>query len=382
MNQPDETLRVLEIGKFYPPHMGGIETHLYALCGELSREISVRVLVANDSRVHREEIIDGVPVTRLARLLNVSTAPICPQMVREIRASDADLVHIHLPNPAALLAYFASGYRGRLVLTWHSDIVRMPMITRAIAPVEHRALRRADVCIATSRRYLESSPILRAHRERCCVIPYGIRVERFRHRDTEAIARIRARFGPRLLLTVGRLIHYKGFEFLVRAMRDIDAHLLIVGDGLLRKTLENQARALGLGQRITFLGEMQNHALAPYYQAADIFVLPSIARSEAFGIVQLEAMACGVPVVNTRLDSGVPFVSLDGITGVTVPPADPQSLAAAINLLLRDPALRARCGAAAARRVNEEFTLDRMIRSTLEVYGQAVSSGLEAGHAA
>jgi glycosyltransferase involved in cell wall biosynthesis len=381
MNQ-HEAIRVLEVGKFYPPHMGGIETHLHALCSEISHEVSVRVLVANDSRIQREEIVDGVPVTRLARLFSVSTAPICPQMARKIRTSGADLVHIHLPNPAALLAYFASGHRGRLVLTWHSDIVRMTMITRAIAPVEHRALRRADACIATSRRYLETSPILRQHRERCHVIPYGIRSERFRRRDSDAVARIRARFGSRILLAVGRLIYYKGFEFLVRAMREVDAHLLLVGEGPLRDTLEDEVRSLGLSDRVTFLGEIQNEALSPYYQAADIFVLPSVARSEAFGIVQLEAMACGVPVINTLLDSGVPFVSIDGITGVTVPPAEPKSLAAAINLLLSNPVLRAQYGAAAARRVGEEFTLDRMTRRTLEVYGQAFTSGMEAGHAA
>ncbi len=375
-------MRVLQIGKFYPPHMGGIETHLQALCGELSHSIALRVIVANDSRRRCDEVVDGVPVTRLPRLFNLSTAPVCPHMAREIRRADADVVHIHLPNPPALLAYFASGHRGHLVLTWHSDIVRAPMITRAIAPVEHRALRRASACIATSRRYVETSPILRRHRDRCRVIPYGIQSELFSKRDAQAIARIRGCFGTPLLLAVGRLIYYKGFEFLLDAMRDVDAHLLLIGDGPLRETLERNARALRVRKRISFLGEIQNEALPPYYQAADVFILPSVARSEAFGIVQLEAMACGVPVVNTLLDSGVPFVSLNGVTGVTVPPGAPRPLAAAINQLLDDPLLRARYGAAGVRRASEEFSLGQMAQRTLDVYSAVLSRHLDAVTAA
>ena len=365
--------RVLEIGKFYPPHMGGIETHLQDLCGELTRSIPLRVLVANDSRRHLDEIVDGVRVIRLAPLLNVSTAPVCPRMAPEIRRARADLVHIHLPNPAALLAYFASAHRGRLVLTWHSDVVRPPLVTRALAPLQRIALRRASACIVTSRRYLETSPILSERSRRCRVIPYGIRFERFLHCDPGAVARIRSRFGARLLLAVGRFAYYKGFEFLIHAMRYVDGHLLLIGDGPLREMLERDARALGVSDRVSFLGEIHNRMLAPYYHAADVFVLPSVARSEAFGIVQLEAMACGLPVVNTRLDSGVPSVSLDGTTGLTVPPCAPEPLAVAINRLLDDPALRARYGAAGRRRVAAEFNLDLMTRRTLDLYREALS---------
>ncbi|HXZ88010.1 MAG TPA: glycosyltransferase [Candidatus Binataceae bacterium] len=366
-------MRVLQVGKFYPPHMGGIETHLQDLCGELSRSISVRVLVANDSRRHCDEIVDGLRVTRLAPLFNVSTAPVCPRMAPEIRRARADLVHLHLPNPATMLACFASAHRGRLVLTWHSDVLRPPVITRALAPLERLAIRRAGACIVTSHRYLESSPLLSEHRARCRVIPYGIPCERFAQCDTAAVARIRARFGTPLLLAVGRLTYYKGFEFLIHAMRYIDAHLLLIGDGPLRQMLEGDARALGVSPRVSFLGEIHNRALSPYYHAADVFVLPSVARSEAFGIVQLEAMASGVPVVNTRIDSGVPSVSLDGTTGLTVPPCAPEPLAAAINCLLDDPPLRARYGAAGRRRVAEEFTLDQMARRTLDVYCEILS---------
>jgi glycosyltransferase involved in cell wall biosynthesis len=136
-------------------------------------------------------------------------------------------------------------------------------------------------------------------------------------------------YGERIVLGVGRLIYYKGFEHLVRAMGDVQATALIAGDGPLSGALAAEATRLGVADRVVLLGRVNEADLKACYHACDVFALPSIERSEAFGIVQLEAMACGRPVVNTRLDSAVPHVSLDGLTGLTVPPGDPAALAAA-----------------------------------------------------
>lgn len=291
--------RVLQVGKFYPPYMGGIETHLYSLCGELRKNVNLRVLVANTSRRHQEDVIDGVPITRAGTLFKLSAAPVCPRMSRIIKETAADLIHIHPPNPVALMSYLASRHPGKLVLTWHSDIVRQRILGGALKPLLRGVLGRAVACIATSPNYVDSSPTLREFRDRCRVVPYGIPVDRFSRTDPRRVAEIRERHGPRIIAAVGRLIYYKGFEYLVRAMTRVNARLLIIGDGPLRAGLERDARAAGIADRVSFLGEMQNEAVAPYYHAADVFALPSIARSEAFGIVQLEAMACGVPVINT-----------------------------------------------------------------------------------
>src|SRR5208282_472630 len=154
-------------------------------------------------------------------------------------------------------------------------------------------------------------------------------------------------------------------------MAGVRGHLLLVGEGPLLKKLERQAFDAGAMDRITFLGRVSQEEMIGYFHAADVFVMPSIARSEAFGIAQLEAMACGKPVVNTRLKSGVPFVSIDGETGITVPPCSPEAIAVAVNRLLDDPALRTAYGRAATRRVQNEFSLDMMVRRTIEVYREA-----------
>ncbi|MGB8508041.1 MAG: glycosyltransferase, partial [Pyrinomonadaceae bacterium] len=304
--------RILHIGKFYPPHRGGMETHLRDLCERLRPAVDASVLVAGEGDVETtQECINGVGVTRLRTLFNLGAAPVCPGLARRIRESRADLVHLHFPNPTAIISYLASGHRGPLVVTYHSDIVRQKIMGRAFRPVLEHFLRRARAIIVTSPDYLQSSPVLGRFRERCRVIPLGIAPEQFEGVDAEAVRRIRERYGPRIVLGVGRLIYYKGFAHLVRAMRDVEACLLIIGTGPLKRELEREREALGEQRgRVHFLGEVAD--AAPYFQAADVFALSSTARSEAFGIVQLEAMACGVPVVNTRLPSGVPYVSPDG----------------------------------------------------------------------
>jgi glycosyltransferase involved in cell wall biosynthesis len=202
------------------------------------------------------------------------------------------------------------------------------------------------------------------------VIPFGIDPEELGTVDAAEVEAVRARYGPRIVLAAGRLVYYKGFEYLVRAMAGVDAHLLIAGDGPLLGELRRVARDAGVAGKVTLLGRVPD--LRPLYHAADVFALPSVARSEAFGIVQLEAMACGVPVVNTALDTGVPFVSPHGVTGLTVPPADSGALAAALARLLGDSALRARMGSEGRARVAGELGAGLMARRTLALYREVV----------
>ena len=365
-------LRVLHVGKFYPPHPGGMETHLQALCEELKRSVSVEVVVANAERDTIEEVIDGIKVTRLGMSFNFASAPICPQLTRSIKEAKADLVHLHWPNPTAVLAYLASGHRGPLVFTYHSDIIRQKVLRKAFWPVLRHALNRADAIIATSPQYLDASPVLQKFKARCRVIPFGIPLEQFKTPNAIEVTKIRRRYGSRIVLGVGRLVYYKGFEFLIRAMKTVEGHLLIVGNGPLYDALKREIRACGVSDRVSILTDVRD--VCPYYHAADVFALASVARSEAFGIVQLEAMACGKPVINTRLGSGVNFVSLDGLTGITVPRANAEAMSEAINTLLDDPILRTRFGRAAHRRIEQEFDLEVMTNRTLHLYEEVVSN--------
>lgn len=365
-------LRVLHVGKFYPPHPGGMETHLRDLCERLRGRVDVRVVVHASGRRTTRESPGGVPLHRVGTLATLASAPLSPGLARAIRDARADVVHLHWPNPAAALAYLASGHRGPLVVTYHSDVVRQRLLGAALLPLTHALLGRAAAILVSSPPYLASSPVLRRHAARCRVVPFGMDPQRLAAPAPEAVSAIRARYGPRVVLGAGRLVSYKGFRYLVGAMEGVDAALVLAGEGPERALLERLVRERGLEGRVHLAGAVPD--LAPWYHAADVFCLPSVARSEAFGLVQLEAMACGLPVVNTALDTGVPYVSPGGVTGITVPPRDERALAAALTALLDDPARRKAYGDAARQRVASEFSEDTMVERVLAVYREVASA--------
>jgi rhamnosyl/mannosyltransferase len=361
-------LRVLHLGKYYPPHRGGMETHLEMLCQQLKEFADVEVIVANGSSRNQEveEHRNGIPITRLRTLIQLRSAPICRGMVKAIRKSRADIVHLHHPNPLAMLAWIASRHPAPLVLTYHSDVVRQRLMWPLFRPVCDYVMSRTAAILTTSPNYIEHSEMLRRHAERCHVVPLGISVNEIDSTPHEAIEKVRAQFGPRFVLGVGRLVYYKGFEYLIRAMQTVNANLVLIGTGPLHRHLGALARTLGIAHRVHFLGDVPD--VMPFYHACDVFALPSIAPSEAFGLVQLEAMACRRPVVNTNLSTGVPFVSRHGITGLTVPPADHQSLAGAIGLLLGNLKMGNELGNRGRERVIAEFSEKVMAERTLALY--------------
>ena len=373
-------MRVLLLYKDYYPVLGGIENNIRLLAQGLRSEgVDARVLVTNTGPDTVRQSISGVPVTKTGRQAHVLSTPISLSYFTELRrqAASADLVHLHAPYPPAELAQLFAGVGKPFVITYHSDIVRQRVSGRLYAPLLRLVLKRATRIATASPAYVESSPFLRRVRDKCRLIHYGIDLERFeKTAQVQADAqRLRSRFGDRpLLLFIGRLRHYKGVDVLIRAMRHVDAHLLIIGSGPLRDAWQDLARTEGPTGRLTFLGECsERESLAARY-AAHLFVLPSTNRAEALGIVQLEAMACGLAVVCTELGTGTSYVNRHEETGLVVPPNDPQALADAINHLLADPTQRAQMGATGRKRVQGAFSLRGMVQRTVSLYQEALTA--------
>jgi glycosyltransferase involved in cell wall biosynthesis len=262
------------------------------------------------------------------------------------------------------------------VLTYHSDIVRQKVALEFYKPYLRRVLQEVDLVIASSPNMVEHSPFLSEVSHKCRVVPFGIDVEKFASTPSveRRAAELREGHDRPIVLFVGRLIYYKGAEVLVRAMAKVDADLVMIGSGPLERSLRELAAEMKVADRTTFLGGQPLDELVAWYHAADVFCLPSIARSEAFGLVQLEAHAAGTPVVSTDLTTGVPFVNQHEETGLVVPPDDPRALAEALRALVGDESLRERYGARALERVRAAFTIDRMVDDTLCVYREALGS--------
>jgi glycosyltransferase involved in cell wall biosynthesis len=357
---------IVHIGKYYPPHMGGMETHLRDLVSGMSSSEDVRVIVAGDSIRGRVYQMDGAVITCVPTLGVVASMPVTPTMPWELMKVKPALVHVQVPNPGAAFAIVLARYRGPLVITHQSDTLGRKFLKKISDPFVNAMMRRADRIIVTSQRYLASSEELAPFRAKCSLIPMGIRLEKEREGVAADSAKIIQKYGPRLVLAVGRLVGYKGFVYLLEAMCNVDATLLLVGTGPLYAELNLAAQSFGVSHKVKFLGKVDD--LLQYYRASSIFVLPSISRAEAFGLVQLEAMAAELPVVNTDVNSGVPEISIDGVTGITVPPKDAHALARALNRLLADAALRKTMGEAGGVRAHREFSPELMIERTMKLY--------------
>lgn len=365
-------MNILHLYKDYYPVLGGIENHVRLLAeAQAAAGHTVSVLVTSPDRRTHIERRNGVRVIYAARLATVASTPLSVALALRLRRERPDIAHLHFPYPVGDLAQRVCGRARRTVISYHSDIVRQKQLLQLYAPLLRGTLRRADAVIATSPRYVETSPFLGPVAGKVTVIPYGIDAARFAQADPAAVAAVRAEYGGGpLLLFVGQLRYYKGVEYLIRALALVPgATALLVGgeSSTQRSALEALTGSLGLAERVLFLGQ-RDADLPGLYHAADVVVLPSIERSEAFGIVQLEAMAAGRPVVSCDVGTGVAWVNQHGVTGLVVPPRQPGALAAALNELLADPARRAALGAAGRRRVQAHFTQAHMLAAIEALY--------------
>ena len=371
-------LSVLHVGKFYPPAPGGMERIVQLLCEGEQLTTDSRVLVANTANSTTRETWQGVDVTRIASMASIGSVGVCPGFPLALWRAQRDLTVLHEPNPLALVSDWLSAQRGPLVVWFHSEVIRPQWKYRLLyRPFLRRVLRRASRIVVSSPNLVEHAAELRDFKDKCVVIPFGIDAQRLRR--TPAVDRkvdeIVSRFpGPRILF-LGRLVPYKGVDVLLQAMRSVNATAIVVGDGPLRSALESQAARSEVTSRVHFLGHLDDDEVIAHLHACDVFVLPSVTRAETFGVVQLEAMACGKPVVSTDLPTGVPWVNRHEHTGLVVPPGDAQALASALTTLVSDGSMRQRMGELARRRVEQEFLAERMAHHTAALY-RDVSAGM------
>lgn len=382
-------MRILHLGKFFPPYPGGIERFVADLSAEQAAQgMEVRVLAHASPGTWRSRQfrVGAVDVTLAACPAQWVYAPVSPalawHLARTLREFRPDILHLHVPNPSAFWALLSPAAR-RLpwVVHWHADI---PLDSRRRAlraayriyrPWEGALLRRARVIVATSQAYADSSAALRPWRDKVRVVPLGIAVDEQESPATPlSSAHEEEPHAPRIL-AVGRLSYFKGFDVLLRAVAMLpSAELVLVGDGECAGSLHKLARQLGLQTRVRFFGHVAMDAvgqaqLATLHAQSDVFCLPSTERAESFGLVLLEAMRAGKPVVASDIPgSGVGFVVQDGQTGLLVPPGDAAALAAALRTLAADADLRQRMGAAGAQRFAEHFTLAAVAPAIAEIY--------------
>ena len=391
--------RVVHLGKYYPPSAGGIESHTQTLArAQAQLGCDVRVVVVNHATVSGfdatfdrfartpfvEEMDGSIRVTRVGRWANLAkldVTPGLPGVLRRIQRRPPDIWHLHTPNVTMMLAVLANPQIRPLVITHHSDIVRQRVTKYAVRPLEHAIYRRADRVLSDSPGYIDGSPLLKRYLAKVDVLPLGIDLTPFQYPSPAAIEhsiRFEEWLGSPLWLCVGRLVYYKGLAIALEALREVPGTLLVIGTGPLEAELKAKAAELGVADRVVWYGHATPDELVGAYRAATALWFPSVARSEGFGLVQVEAMASGCPVINTAISgSGVAWVCRDGREGLTVPMNDPVAFSTVSKRLLDEPGLREKLAAGARARAAAEFDWLVMGGRSLEIYrhvlDQAVS---------
>jgi len=372
-------IRVLQLYKdYYPPVIGGVEGHINLLANGLKEKgIDVEVLVSNTRARFERKDINGIVVTKVPQLGRLASAPLNPTFPLYLRrmARNFDVLHFHYPNPTGEISSIFAQLNNNVVVTYHSDIVRQARLEKLISPFLHEFLEKSNAIVAGSHNYVRSSKVLSQFKNKCKVIPYGIDLERFalNSKTAEEVVNLRKIYGRSILLFIGRFRYYKGLHVLIEAMNSIEGKLWLIGAGPLEKSLYRQVVLRNLEDKVHFLGELADQKVVSHLHACDVFVLPSVLRSEAFGIVQLEAMACGKPVVCTELSTGTSFVNQHGKTGLVVPPNDVDALACAINHLLENPEISKEYGREGRKRVEKYFSKERMVEDIIDVYQNILS---------
>lgn len=381
-------MKILQLGKFYPIR-GGVEKVMWDITVELSRrQIPCDMLccILPDRQpdwkdTPYQQTQDGMLAFRFSPNNTVICAPARTQiagtmisvaMIKVLRkiSKEYDIIHIHHPDPMACLALRLSGFKGKVVLHWHSDIVSQKWLLKLYEPLQGWLIRRADAVIGTTPVYLEQSPYLKeVPPGKKVVVPIGVPPVPY---DKTAVSAFREKHpGKKIVFALGRLVPYKGFSYLVEAATDLpdDYLILIGGTGPDFADLKQQIYSLQVQRKVEVMGFLTDERVRTLFHACDIFVLPSVMKTEAFGIVQIEAMSCSKPVVATRIpESGVSWVNENGKSGINVPCCDAAALAKAIVDICEARTEYSRFCQGANERYQDLFTSESMIKKTLETY--------------
>ncbi len=296
---------------------------------------------------------------------------ISPSMISILRriASNYDIIHIHHPDPMAAMALFFSRYRGRVVLHWHSDIMTQKHLLKFYEPLQNWLIKRADVIVGTSENYIDHSIPLKNVVFKTKAIPIGIEPLKA---NSAQVHKLKARYpDKKIIFSLGRLVPYKGYEYLIKASDYLPSNYVIVigGKGPLESQLKKMIHTLGLENKVSMVGFIEDGDIPAYFHACDIFCLSSTQKVEAFGIVQIEAMSCGKPVVSTKIPgSGVSWVNSEGISGLIADPNDAKILAQKILQIGENPHIQRELSEGSQTRYQRLFTRDIMVDACKGIY--------------
>ena len=366
-------IKVIHITRYAFPHIGGIEAVIEQINESLPDEkYEKEVFCCSNSE--KSSVEKGVKYNRFRYLFDFAANSISPQLFIGMIGLKTDIIHFHMPVIQNVVIWFILYHLGlikykKMIVTYHSDVVGYDKIMKFFVPLYKYFLSKGDARHVLSPNIIDSSDMIREHKDKCTVISQGISLNEIPD-NKNRVNQIKEKYkGKKILFSLGRHVKYKGFIYGIKAMQNVDnAVYLLGGNGPLKETFATYINENGLQDKVILLGRVSDEDLNAYYQACDVYLFPSILPSEAFGIVQIEAMKYGKPVINTWLGTGVNYVSIDKETGLTVEPENVEQLTKAIKELINNDELRLQYGRNARKRVKDLFDIEKIKELYKEFY--------------
>ena len=367
-NEQKEKIKITQVFRYAYPHIGGVEAVINQINENLPDEKFEKEVLCC-SNTEKSLVENGVKYNRCKYLFELFNDTISPEFLWKLSRVKTDILHYHMPFIFAVICHFIARPKyKKLYITYHAELCGYDKIMKYFWWLYKYFYKIADRIHVLSENVIYSDKILTPFKDKCYVLPFGIdtHVE-----EKEEQNKIKEQYkDKKILLCSGRLVRFKGFQYAIEAMKQIDnTVLLIMGKGKYRENLEEQILTNNLQAKVVLLGEIKDKNLKnDIFSACDIFLLHSVQRTESFAIVQLEAMKHSKPVINTDLGTGVNFVSVDGLTGITVEQKNVEQLYYAINKLLNDDELRIEYGRNARKRIRELFDIGKIKHKYKEMY--------------
>lgn len=364
-------MKILHLGKFYPLKGGMEKAILDIVNGVSAKGITCDLLCVSTEKPGEFRLNEYACIYAMPSIGNVNSVGVSPRLITKLRkiCANYDIIHIHCPNPMANLALYLSGYKGKVVLHWHSDILKQKYTLKFYQPLQTWLIKRADVIIGTSPVYLENSSFLRGMEHKFRVIPLGCEAIA---PSVNRVSDLRKKYNGKIIVfALGRLVAYKGFSYLIEAAKFLgnDYIVLIGGKGPLYNKLQRQVIEQNLQGKVCLLGALSEDEVVQYYGVCDVFCLSSVWKTEAFGLVQIEAMSCGKPIVATNIEgSGVPWVNKHGYSGLNVQPENSKALAEAIIEITQSAESYHIYSLQARKRYEELFVREQVLTEYERVY--------------
>lgn len=372
-------MKILYIDKYCFPLKTAVESFVYILANKIKDKVDISILVSNDKIRTNIENTRGISITRMARFLEIRSTPICFSLPGWMRKIKSDIIHFTFPNLFAIISYLIARPKVKVICSYHSDTYRKRFLSLFYKLFLIKFFKKVDKIIISDEDFLRNSEILKRFRNKCEVIPYGVDIKKFNNLGDieQKICEFNERYGYDLILYRGNLNSCEGIDYLIKAMRDVNAKLLIIGDGPLRKKLESLTKEKDINEKVIFLGDVPPYESRAYLHSSLMLVSPLLSPSDDFEVNQLEAFASGIPVISTDLGSIVPGTNRHRETGLVVPPEDSRALAEAINTLLKNEKLRLEFGENAKRKALKDYNIEYIGNKIFNLYENITAEDIQ-----